>query len=62
MKKLDIYYLVIQVVFLVIVMRQKRQKKQDKKKKNRDRIVFDSDVQDKMIISLPCLVFMDKTL
>jgi len=33
MKKLDIYYLVIQVVFLVIVMRQKRQKKQDKKKK-----------------------------
>jgi preprotein translocase subunit YajC len=61
MNKLEIFYLVITIVFLVIVMRQKRQRKQDKKK-NRDKIVFNNGIEDKVIISLPCLVFMDKTL
>jgi hypothetical protein len=30
------------------------------KKKNRNKIVFGNDVQDKMIISISCLVIVDK--
>jgi RNA processing factor Prp31 len=52
---------------VLLLSRDKKDKdnedRRDKtEKKNRKKIVFGNDVQDKMIISISCLVIVDKTI